>query len=68
MTVVSHSSRKCRRCALASSLGKKQKGFACTIVISPNLSLKFPLPVLIAGPTGTLVTVGMEYPRNDFEP
>jgi hypothetical protein len=35
MTMVSHSSRKCYKFALASSLGKPQNWFACTIVIRP---------------------------------
>ena len=49
-----------------SSLGKPQNGFACTIMISPVLSSKFPLPVLTAGPIDMLVIARTEYSWSDF--
>ena len=45
---------------------RPRQGFACTIMISPGLSSKFLLPVLTAGPTGTLATTGTEYSWSDF--
>jgi hypothetical protein len=63
-TMVSHSSRKCCRWALASSLGRLQNGLAYTIMIRPVFSWKFALPMLIAGPTGMLATMGTEYSRS----
>ena len=61
MTMVSHSSRKCWRCVLASTLGNPQNGFACTIMISLVFNSKFASPMLIVGPAGMLAIVGMEY-------
>ena len=40
--------------------GKPQNCFACTIVMRPVRSSKFPVPVLTAGPMGTLATAGVE--------
>ena len=52
-------------CAFTFLLGKPQKGFACTIVISPVLSSK-PLPMLTASPMGMLSMAGTEYSWSDF--
>ena len=35
-------------------------------MISPSLSSKFLLPVLTAGPTGTLAIAGTEYSQSDL--
>ena len=61
MTMVSHSSKKCCRCAFAFSLGKPQNWFACTMVMRLMRSSKFLAPILTAGPIGMLATVGTEY-------
>ena len=66
MMMVSHSSSKCCRCAFTSSLGKPQNWLAYTIVIRPVLSSKFLVPMLTAGPTGTLATAGTEYLWSDL--
>ena len=60
MMIVSHSSRKCCKCALASLLGKPQNWFACTIVMRLVRSSKFLVLVLIVGPTSTLATMRVE--------
>jgi hypothetical protein len=64
MTMVSHNSRMCCRWALASSLGSLQNALAYTIMIRPVFSWKFALPMLTAGPMGTLATTGTEYLRS----
>ena len=61
MTMVSHSSRKCWRCALASLLGSLQNRLAYTIMIRPVFNFNFTMPMLMGGRTGTLATVGKEY-------
>jgi hypothetical protein len=66
MTIVSHSSRKVCRCALASSFGSPQNGLAYTMVISPVLISKFLSPMLIAGLVPTLSIAGMENSWIDF--
>jgi hypothetical protein len=52
---VLHTSWKCCRCALTSSLGLLENGLACTVLISAGLSSKFPSPTVTFGPVGTLV-------------
>jgi hypothetical protein len=66
MMIVSHSSRKVCRCALASSFGSPQNGLAYTMVINTVLISKFLSPMLTAGPVGTLATAGTENSQSDF--
>jgi hypothetical protein len=66
MTIVSHSLRKVRKCALASSFDSPQNGLAYTMVISPVLISKFLSLMLTAGPVGTLATAGTENSQSDF--
>ena len=49
-----------------SSHGKPWNWFAYTIVMRPVWSLKFPSPMLIAGPIGTLAKAGTEYSWSDL--
>jgi hypothetical protein len=60
---VLHTSKKCWRCALASSFGLPEKIFACTMLINAGLSSKFPSPIVVVGPVGTLVLEGAENSR-----
>ena len=64
MMMVSHSSRKCCRWALASLLGSLQNRLAYTIMIRPVFSWEFVSPMLITGLMGTLATVGTEYSQS----
>jgi hypothetical protein len=57
---VLHTSRKCWRCALASSFGLPENGLACTMLINTGLSSKFLSPTVVVGPVGTLVLEGAE--------
>ena len=60
ITMVSHSSRMCCKCALASLLGKPQNWFVYTIIMRLVRISKFLVLVLTAGPTGMLAIVGVE--------
>jgi hypothetical protein len=63
---VLHSSRKCCKWVLASSLGLPHNGLSCTIVMRLVLISKFPFPVLILGSVGTWSLERAEHSRRVF--
>jgi hypothetical protein len=61
-------SKKCWRCALASSEALPQNGLCYTILMRAGLSSKLPSPTFISGPVLTLLLDGAEKSLMHFRP
>jgi hypothetical protein len=66
MMMVSHSSRKLCRWALASSFVLPHNELACTMLMRLDLSSKFTSPIKMLGPVATLAVQGIEKSERVF--